>query len=323
MKILRLTQRDLDLLGKLGDHRFLDVRQVSALLFPSENAARHRLQELLAHRLVHRLYMPVRPYDPRAVQVYALSAKGARHVPRSRADAARPATLSTSDRRSGLFLDHTLKRNDVRIALERLGETHSKFTMFNWKQRREDVEFRTTDVRGRRQRIVPDGVAYVRVGSEVEVFPIEIDLGTVRLPKMTARYKGYWRDFTEGGPRVRHGPVPYRVLTITNSPARLEALRTAAQRAPTRGRRGSRLFWFALLDDLDIHEPTKLLCPIWTHAGYRPDGATSTREPLFPNLDSSQPAYDLHPKTTLPPTWRRSEVPPSPALPTPATLPLR
>lgn len=323
MKTLRLTSRDLGLLDKLGEHRFLDVRQVAALAFPSEDAARHRLHELLGHRLVHRLYMPVRPYDPRAVNVYALSAKGARHVPRSRADAARPATLSTSDRRSGLFLDHTLRRNDVRITLERLGETHPKFTMLNWKQRREDVEFRTTDVRGRRQRIVPDGVAYVRVGPEVEVLPIEIDMGTVRLPKMTARYKGYWRDFTEGGPRVRHGPVPYRVLTITNTRARLEALRTAAQRAPTRGRRGSRLFWFALLDDIDIQAPDKLLGSIWKHAGYQPDGATSTPEPLFPNLDSSQAVYDLHPKTTLPPTWRRSEVPPSASVPAAPAFPLR
>lgn len=304
MPTLRLTPRDLTTLTLLGDHRFLDARQIGLRAFPSEDAARRRLHELCDARLVHRIFMPVRPYDDRSVHIYALAARGARYLPRE-AGRAGPTVTAATERRSGLFLDHTLRRNDVRLALETLAELHPMFTLLNWRQRREEVQFRTRDRKGARQLVVPDGVAIVRIGSDVEVIAIEVDLATVPVRRMERRYRAYWRDFTDGGPRNRLGQCSYRVLTITTDKARLEALRKASQRAPTRGRRGSRLFWFSLLSSFDPANPEHVLGEHFIHAGYRPDEVAPAPEKIWPALFT--PSYGI--SQDLPPNWQSSTAP--------------
>jgi hypothetical protein len=305
MNPLRLTPRDLGVLELLGDHRFLDARQVALHAFPSEDAARRRLQELSDHKLVHRLYMPVRPYDRHAVDVFGLAARGARHLPRA-PGARPPCVTTTTERRSGLFLDHTLRRNDVRLAITRLSELHPRLTLLDWRQRREDVQLVVRDHRHRRHSVVPDGVAIVRQGSEVEVLAIEVDLNTVPVKRMARRYRAYWQDFTGGGPRVRFGRCGYRVLTIGSDPARLSALRRAAQQAPTRGRRASRLFWFAPLSTFDPANPTTILSATFIHAGYTPGGEAPAPERLWPSL--TLPPYDAT-QGELPPGFERRALP--------------
>ncbi len=272
-RTLRLTSRDLDTLSDLGDYRFMSIAQLAALHFPTEGAAQARLRRLVEGGLALKVYVPVRPYDRSAHTIYALSAKGARELADARG-CKRPRHLSERERRSGLFLDHTLRRNDLRVCLELLQSMEPGFRLLIWRQAKDEVgtSARVRVGRGREQRvpIVPDGYFAVQIGAGFENFVVEIDMGTVRLDRMALRYKAYWKWWKAGGHKALYGPLPIRVLTLTTTPRRLEALRKAAMEAPMGGSTGSNLFWFACLECADIQSPEKLLTPVWTTAQKRP-----------------------------------------------------
>lgn len=270
---IRLTERDHDLLDALGDYRFLSVPQASALFFPSAQSASRRLRELVAARLAVPVFVPVRPYSRESQTVYALGAKGARLLT-PRHNGLRPRHLTAREQRSGLFLDHTLRRNDVRIALDLLQIARKDFTLHAWQQNPDSVRASALVRVGSRSEfrvaVVPDGVALVGMAGEHQVLAVEIDMGTVPLQRMWRRYRAYWKWWRVGGARARYGPVPYRVLTLAPDARRLEALRKVAIRAPERGAQGTKLFWFGSLDLADLRDPTKLLDASWTIATTNP-----------------------------------------------------
>lgn len=281
---IRLTERDHDVLDALADYRFLSAPQAAALFFPSTPSAGRRLRELAQAGLAVTVFMPVRPWDRTTRTLYALSGRGARHLA-PRHHGITPKHLTTREQRSGLFLAHTLARNDVRIVLENLTRLRPDFSLLAWHQAPEDVHSSAVirvGVRAvARVPAVPDGVALCRVAGECQVLAIEIDMGTVPLTRMARRYRAYWKAWRGGTPRIRYGPVPYRVLTVANSDKRAETLRKTAARAPEHGRPGSRLFWFATLDDFNIEDPKRLLTARFTVAHpQEPEG-----QALFPRPD--------------------------------------
>lgn len=269
MRNLRLTARDLDLLDALGDYRFLSIPQVCALFFPSAQAAGRRLRELAAKKLAVPVFMPVRPYSRESQVVYGLGARGANQLT-ARHNGLRPRHLTSREQRSGLYLDHTLRRNDVRIALDLLQTKHPNFALMGWQQNPDAIRASAVVKIGARTEkrvpMVPDGLALVRVAGECQVLAIEVDMGTVPIERMWRRYRAYWKWWHTGGARLRYGPAPYRVLTLANSAKRAEALRVSAARAPERGSQGSKLFWFATLDQADITNPERILDAAWSVA---------------------------------------------------------
>ncbi len=282
---LRLTERDDEVLDALGSYRFLTGAQLATLWFPSAAAAGARLRALLARELVVRVFMPVRPFDRTATTIWALSAKGARRV-REVSEGARPDFLSAKDRRSALFLDHTLRRNDVRICLEVLDRRAPGLHLLRWAQAPEDVRGAAVVPvgRGARERvpIVPDGFFALRHAGRVQAFCVEIDMGTVSPVAMARRYRAYWAWWKRGGMAGRFGEVPLRVLTLTTTPARLERLRRLAVVAPTGGRAGSGLFWFSLLAAADINAPERLIAGPW---------AVARAGPAKPRLLLDEPSH--------------------------------
>lgn len=278
---ISLTERDYDLLDALGSYRFLSVPQATALFFPAESGAARRLRNLARAGLAHTVFMPVRPYDRTTRTLYALAAKGARLLA-PRHHGLIPRHLTAREQRSGLFLAHTLARNDVRIVLEQLSKSRRDLSLLAWQQAPDEVRASAIVRIGVRTEArvpaVPDGVALLRVDGACQAFAIEVDMGTVPLLRMARRYRAYWKWWRAGGPTVRYGPVPYRVLTIAHAPARRDALRKVALRAPEHGRPGSRLFWFATLDEVDIRAPENLLAPKW-HVAH-PESPPGL--PLFP-----------------------------------------
>lgn len=282
---IRLTERDDDILHGLGSYRFLTSRQAGALWFASEGAAATRLRALLAHDLVVRVFMPVRPFDRTAATIWALSPRGARRVREAR-EGARPTCLSANDRRSALFLDHTLRRNDARVCLALLDRGRHGFHLLRWAQAPAEVRGSAVVPTGRgraaRVPIVPDGFFALRCGGRIHAFAVEIDMGTVSVRAMALRYRAYWTWWKRGGMARKYGGAPTRVLTLTTTPARLERLRAAAAAAPTEGRKGTGLFWFALLGAADIAAPERLLAGPWVAARAGP------AEPR-PLLDEPEP----------------------------------
>lgn len=280
---IRLTERDRDLLDALADYRFLTATQAAALFFPSEHSAARRLRELAQAKLAVPVFLPVRPWSRATETVYALAAKGAREIT-PRHNGMRPRHLTAREARSGLFLEHTLRRNDTRIALDLLQGVARSFALLGWQQNPDLVRSSAVVKVGMRSEArvptVPDGVALVRAGDECHVLAIEIDMGTVPVERMWRRYRSYWKAWRLGSARLRYGPAPYRVLTLVPDNKRLASLRAAAIRAPERGSQGSRLFWFATLEHADITNPARLLGPVFEVATI----PALPRQALFPGL---------------------------------------
>lgn len=277
---LRLTERDYSLLDALADYRFLSVAQAAALFFPSAQSASRRLHELVKAKLAVTVFMPVRPYSRKTETVFGLSARGATFLT-SRHNGLRPRHLTSREQRSGLHLDHTLRRNDLRACLDRLPDQLERFCLLAWQQNPDEVRA-TVRVRLRKRTdtpvtIIPDGVATVKLGSRCEVFAIEIDRGTVPVKSMWRRFRAYWKWWHDGHARVRHGPVPYRVLTLVPDEKRLLALAKAAALAPEKNAPGCRLFWFTLQDTADLVNPASLVGAAWRMATV----PTSRPCPLF------------------------------------------
>lgn len=270
---LRPSERDMDVLTGLSDYRFLSIPQLTALYYPSKGSCEARMRVLFRSGLAHRVFVPARPYDRKTHTIYALSKAGAQVLGRTR-HVPSPVHLSDRERRSALFLDHTLRRNDVRICLELLAREDPGFQLLTWRQRPEDIRSEATIRWGRRTErvpIIPDGYFAVRLGRDVQAFAVEIDMGTVSVERMEKRYRAYWKWHRSGGHRLRYGRAPLRVLTLTTTDAHLKALRDAAARAPeTTASSGSGLFWFTRLDSADIELPETLLSPVWTVARPNP-----------------------------------------------------
>jgi len=275
---LRLTARDEHVLSSLGSCRFLSVPQISALHFDSPAAAATRMRRLHEAGLVASVFVPVRPYDRRAFTIFGLSGRGARLIA-EQTGGPLPRFVSEREKRSGLFLDHTLRRNDLRICLDLLDRQERGFQLLVWRQSPDGLRFSAV-VRGRalsytRVPLVPDGFFAVKRSGVVQAFFVETDMGTVSLARMAVRYRAYQLWWRRGGHLDLCGSAPLRILTLTTTERRLAALRQAAFRGSGNPRHGSGLFWFALLAAADIAEPAKLLGPAWTTAAAGGDTARS------------------------------------------------
>lgn len=286
----KLSERDLDVLGSLGRMRFLSVPQVAALHFPSADAALRRLRELRARKLLTEAYVPVRPYDRRAKSVFALSALGARALARAR-DGPAPRHVPEHERRSGLFLDHTLARNALYVVLELL-HRDAAFQLLAWRHGPDGVRSSARvrlDGRTVRVPLIPDAFVALREGSSVQGLVVEIDMGTVAPERMRLRYAGYFRWWKGRGHVARFGNMPVRVLTVTTTPSRLERLRAAA--AGGAGEGHTRLFWFSLLEEVDLGNPHRLLGRVWR--------TSDQREPGPRHLLTSPPPVCAFPATAV------------------------
>lgn len=276
-RAVRVTERDLDILEMAASFRFLSINQAAVLHFGSESSAATRLRALERSRLLTSVFMPVRPMSRTTTTVYALSAAGARTVA-PRFDGLAPRSLSEREHRSGLFLDHTLRRNDLRVCLERMSREGREVQLLAWRQTPEEVRSSAV-VTVRRQDVrvpaVPDAFFVLRHRGAVHSFLVEIDMGTVSKRVMALRYRAYWELWKSGLLRARFGNAPIRVLTLTVTPRHLETLRRLGRDAPGNGQHGSQLFWFGLLSLADVHAPEKLLAAAWQVSTARPTPARS------------------------------------------------
>lgn len=257
--------RDLDVLATLGAFRFASTPQVGALHFAADDAvAAKRLRQLHDDGLVTRVFMPVRPYDRRSHTVWALAGRGARVLGAERPEAER-RTVPESERRSGLFLDHTLRRNDLRVCLALLERDAARgIRVAAWKQAPDDVRISAPSARGHPAlRVVPDAFVVLERGGAAHGFDVEVDMGTVAPKRMAQRYGAYWRSRRMLA-LSRVGVTSSRVLTLTTTKSRLDRLRAAASAAVPRGTR-TRLFWFSLLgDSANLASPAGFLAPGWS-----------------------------------------------------------
>ncbi len=267
-----VTERDRSILRSLAEHRLLTTEQLERLHFQSTQTALRRMRRLEEAGLVVR-----RRSDAVPTQITSLSPLGLATLSASLAqgvDAAvarrRPVPLPGT-----YFLRHQLEVNDFRIALALSA------------RRRADVELlsviadtdRTAAAAAAQPRALlaetvtfggepaervthtPDLAFAVRRGERQACFLVEIDRGSevVGDPKrgvgLFARF--YLRALVSGafdGLRARLG-LPeglrgFRVLVVTNSAARVEAIRGRWGAMPTEHELAKRFIWLTTREAL-------------------------------------------------------------------------
>jgi hypothetical protein len=139
---------------------------------------------------------------------------------------------------SEALLPHDLMVNDVRIALTSAIEGRPDLSVDEWLNPRQCYD---TYAPGRSLR--PDGYFRFFSGDLLHSFFLEVDRGTVSLPRWRAKVERYL-EYREGAYEARHGLTRFRILVTTPSHGRLESL-LSATRSLT-----DRVFWFALTEDV-------------------------------------------------------------------------
>lgn len=273
------VQRTVAVLDLLRRFRFLTRRQLSL----TAGCAPEDLDRLEAADYIVGFDV-IQPFgDGTGERVYALARTGAHALmARLGLDRTEVAYLTPSARkRSLLSLEHTLLRNEIGLAIA-MAATHAPdMEILSWEMSplRIGSAVHLYDERRGAQRVplVADGLALVRVHGRVHGLLVEADRGTVSLPRMVLKYRGYVSWWRSGGMERTFGVRAMRVLTVATSEKRMERLRATARAAIHRGT-GTRLLWFATDEDCRIDGPSVLTAPRWKLA----HTVNSHRYGLFP-----------------------------------------
>ena len=263
-----VTSRDVKILEAVEDYRFLSSEQVRALFFGSISQARKRLSKLWHAKLLERTFRPVIPTEGSSPALVALSKQGAMLLAqRTGRDPSEFKHLSARERRSTFFLDHTLCRNDFRIAITLACAQTKGLKLLGWLQKPEEIGDRVR-VRLRpgaepeRIPLVADGFFVIQASNKQYAFLVEIDRGTTTSRRIERKLIGYYQWWKQDGPKTRFGVDNIRVLIVTTSERRMENLRKLALKVGENGK-GTRLFWFSTQRQVDVGSQKTLLSEVW------------------------------------------------------------
>jgi len=252
-----------DVLAALAEHEYLGAHQVAALTAQTIEAVTPVLERLVRDRHARILAAHT------GSKAYALALRGAKLLAELSGDEPVPVGRSCGT----AMLDHELVRNDLAVVLKLL-DSEGAIELLGWKTARSELADAVVLVRPRgseRIALVADALAVVATPTGPTALLVEIDMGTVSLKRMCAKYEGYAAWWRGGGPERQFRIKSLRVLTIVTNQARLVRLRAAAGEVAGSAAHG--LFWFATTDVLDVDEPVKLLAPTFS----TPSGASDRR----------------------------------------------
>ncbi len=265
---MRITARDLALLGNIARLRLASAAQLAALDGGSAQNVSRALLALFENAYVERPVAQVASrilYEGSRPTIYGLTRKGAALL-RKHGEDVRRRLLDGIDKERGAgwrFIEHTVsvaeflvslelaarERDDVRI-LER-GEIleHAPKSKIDRLVRLE-ASIRIGGAL-RKNAVVPDALFGLRLNDESEsYFMVEIDRGEMPVERYKNTYRTYFakkmQTYYEANRQQRHvydlGIENFRVLTVTTDRSRIEKM-LAVLNAITDGR-GSNIFLF-------------------------------------------------------------------------------
>lgn len=266
----QLTPRDLEVLKTVGDFQLLSAAQVQALHFRSLQKTRKRLFRLWQHGLLERRFGVTAMGQGTPPALYGLSQRGARLLV-SKLGLTIRAGLSAAPARkaSPLFYEHTLRRNDFRLALTRACQITPDIQLLFWRQDNSIKEM-VTFVNGsnanpsvlRKVPIFADGFFGIEVKGNKRFFFVEIDRGTIAHTRLLLKLKAYHHLWLQRRHIQRFGIENFRVLYITSGKGRLEHLIQSARKAQN-GNGARSLFRFTTFDRFSVSNPVSVFDPIW------------------------------------------------------------
>jgi Replication-relaxation len=240
-----VQQRDRQLLGELSVMRVIDREQAKTVGgFGSVTRVNRRLLALVRAGLLKRFFIGTTCWKK---SLYALSPAGAHLVraqrlgPRKRNDEI--VTVSSS-------LSHQLGINEIYCALkyQSIPETKGKFV--RWYAPGVPIDSQRS--------LIPDGYVEILVqDSNTLAAFIEYDLGHESLRIWKAKVRKYLRYAIAGEFEHSFRHPQFRVVVVTSSKSRCEALRKATASLT------DKIFWFATMDSVREYG-------VWSHIWFRP-----------------------------------------------------
>lgn len=274
-----ITERDQNILRHIYAYRLLTREQIERLLFQPEHGqdhwtktskARKRLKLLYQHEYVERIPMPVGAGTWAWRPVYRLAPKGAAWIASQlevkvsglaywgKGDDVDERTTQVSQ----LFLEHTLRINDLRIAITLACAQHG-YQVEKWlddtqlkSQEMKDYVAVTERGTAHKVAVIPDAYFLLHLGDRRAHFFIELDRATMSHRRWGTRVRAYLAYIRMGKYTERYQTKSLRILTVTTTPQRLTNLKKTTEKAGGKG-----IFWFATLDA--ITAATVLCEPIW------------------------------------------------------------
>ncbi len=260
----QLSSTDREIVAVLSEHRVATTQQICTLLELPERTARYRLDRLWKLGMCG------------GRQPYADQGSAPYHWWPSRlADAFhRGAELPRGGEREEpqeQFLRHSAAITGLYVALVRLAPA------FGWELLTfsREVEAREEFQIGERQAaIVPDAFALIREGEAEYHAMVEIDRGTMSIPRLSKKLSLYLGWAASGVWQERHPYVP-ALLVLTTTPRRVEQVaakaeercRTEARTTPTQtGFTHIQGFVVAATDAVE-HPEAAVADPVWTSRG--------------------------------------------------------
>lgn len=237
---LVLTERDSEIIQACWSHRWLTREQLQSLIdLPGVTRTNARLRRLYDHGYLDRLRLMTVGAGLQPIYL-----AGDASVPQLAAVTETPAPqirerLREDHRVSPILFNHELAVNSVRIVMTQAIRRAAGLTLERWLHSQE-----CHDAYSACHSVRPDGYFQMWDGSAMASFFLEVDRGTVSLPRWqdkVARYVDYRESGAYGS---RYGLTRFRVLTTTMTEARLIHLRQAAKAVTERS------FWFALTGEL-------------------------------------------------------------------------
>jgi hypothetical protein len=269
-----LRERDLALLDGLYEHRFLTRRHLQALYFTdhpqlqsgrpvatsSPRPAQRRLRRLNQAGLVLRrsLALPDGRRDPEPY--YCLSPDGAQLVALRHNLAARETRQRAADLLANpLFVRHALAGADLHCALTRAARSHPNHACPPQWWRGEQTASQQYTNRGQPVLLRPDGYTRYQAGKNIHHLLVEIDLGTMSLPRLRDKLDRY-RAYSRSGTWQTRYPVFPKLLLLTTNGPRITSLHQQLGPLP------ELVLLSATHTDLQQHGP---LAAIWQQPGHR------------------------------------------------------
>lgn len=256
--------------------RFLSVDSLLALAGP-RGLRRELVDDWVAAGLVYRGTVLMDPIAGRDLSYLALTTRGARTLQAATGEHA-PGVSNVALKRGSQKRAHDLCVGEVAASFLAL-EDEKRVKLLGVEV--DDKRIGTSTVVGgagqapERVPLQADGLIAIQTPAGPSAVLLEIDMGSVAIPRMARKYAGYLRWMREGGPGSDFAIKALRVVTLATTEARLRKLHDAALEVNYRQRSGFLLF--GLISDVNVTAAEKVFGPVVRQLG----AEERQRVPLF------------------------------------------
>jgi len=267
---MQLTERDVQVILAIYRCRMLQRNHIERLFFPSKNTANERLKHLYQNRFLERRWLPVEYGQGMGQAIYLLAERGADIVAQQLGiDRGSVNWREAHNWVRGLFLEHTLMVNELRITFYQAAQQQG-YKIDAWidedqlKADRNYVYLTTANGTRRKVAVIPDAYFVLNMGDRRAHFCLEVDRATEANKRWGMKVQAYQEYIRSGQYTERFGTRS--VMTVTTGEKRLANLRRATEEM-----NGGPIFWFTTIEK--AHPGGVLKLPIWKVSGRQVDSA--------------------------------------------------